>query len=134
LQVIDYGGFEVLTAVTVKNIIFWDVTLCIPVDVHRCFEERNASIFRIEEGVEQVTSNKLAPKQSKLGEILFALLVACFLLGSCFGLHLNPEYGGNTFMRNIDKLQRDYTSSHPRTQYSLSNTYCDAFDHLLGNG
>jgi hypothetical protein len=58
--------FEVLTAVTVKNAIFWDVTLCIPGDVHRQFEERNASIFRIEELVEQVTSNKLAAKESKV--------------------------------------------------------------------
>jgi hypothetical protein len=42
------------------------VTPCIPVDVHRRFEERNASIFSIEELVEQVTSIKLAAKESKV--------------------------------------------------------------------
>jgi hypothetical protein len=30
-------GFEVLTVVAVKRIIFWDVMPCIPVDVHGCF-------------------------------------------------------------------------------------------------
>jgi hypothetical protein len=41
-------GFEVFTAVTVKNAVFWDVAPCeyITTDVS---EERVASIFRVEE-------------------------------------------------------------------------------------
>jgi hypothetical protein len=41
------GGFEVLTAVVMKNQIFWDATLCSPVEANRRFEGTCCINFRI---------------------------------------------------------------------------------------
>jgi hypothetical protein len=30
-------GSEVLTAAVMKNSVFWDITLCSPLEVNRCF-------------------------------------------------------------------------------------------------
>jgi hypothetical protein len=49
-------GFEVLTDVTVKNTIFLDVTPCKPVEIHRYFEERTASVFRADEYIKKATN------------------------------------------------------------------------------
>jgi hypothetical protein len=36
-QIFFYVGFEVLTAVVMKNTIFWDITPCSPLKVNRRF-------------------------------------------------------------------------------------------------
>jgi hypothetical protein len=41
---------------TVKRTLSWDVTPCSLVEVYQRFEERTASIFRVEEYVEQASS------------------------------------------------------------------------------
>jgi hypothetical protein len=48
-------GFEVLTAVVMKSSVFWDITPCSPSKANQCSEEHVASIFRVEEYVEQET-------------------------------------------------------------------------------
>jgi hypothetical protein len=35
-----------------------------------------------------------------------------------FNLLFDPEDGGNTFLRNVDKYLLDYTASNPRRYYS----------------
>jgi hypothetical protein len=45
----DLVGFEVLTAVVMKNTIFWDITSCSTLKVNRCFGGNTASMFRVEE-------------------------------------------------------------------------------------
>jgi hypothetical protein len=41
-------GLEVLTAVVMKSILFWDRTPCSPLRINRCFGEIITSIFRAE--------------------------------------------------------------------------------------
>jgi hypothetical protein len=41
-------GFEVLTEVVLKSIIFWDIMPCSPLRVNDVSEEHIASIFRVE--------------------------------------------------------------------------------------
>jgi hypothetical protein len=43
------AGFEVLTVLNMKSTIFWDVTPCSPVEVHRLSEGHTASTVRVEE-------------------------------------------------------------------------------------
>jgi hypothetical protein len=51
LNIRDYVGFEVFTAVVMESIIFWDVTPCSDVS-----EEHIASILRVEEIISARTS------------------------------------------------------------------------------
>jgi hypothetical protein len=41
--------FEVPATVTMKNTVFWDVTVCSTVDVYRYFKGKPVSIFMVEE-------------------------------------------------------------------------------------
>jgi hypothetical protein len=41
-----FVAFEVLTAVTMKSSILWDVMLCSPLKVERPLEEHATSIFK----------------------------------------------------------------------------------------
>jgi hypothetical protein len=54
----EFAGFEVLTAVTMKCIIFWDVTVCSPLEIHAELEECTASIFRVKEKAKKPMSKK----------------------------------------------------------------------------
>jgi hypothetical protein len=52
--------------------------------------------------------------------IIFWDMMLCVLLGFCFllGLLFEPEDGGSSLLRNVEKLRPDYTTSHSRRQYS----------------
>jgi hypothetical protein len=43
-----------------------------------------------------------------------AVLATCFRAGSLLGLFLNPEDGGDMFLRNVSRLSTDYTALYPR--------------------
>jgi hypothetical protein len=42
-------GFEVFTAVVIKNYIFWDITACSPLKLIDVSEEQVTSIFTVKE-------------------------------------------------------------------------------------
>jgi hypothetical protein len=42
-------GFEVLTAVVMKNTVFWDITPYSPLKINSILKEHMASIFGVEE-------------------------------------------------------------------------------------
>jgi hypothetical protein len=65
-------GFEVLTAVVTRNVIFWDITLCCLFQVNRCF----GNICRLQ---------------------FQCLLAAYFHAALLLGLFFDPETGGNVF-------------------------------------
>jgi hypothetical protein len=75
-EINGYLGLEVLTAVVMKSIAFWDITLCIPLKVNRRF----GGTYRFHL---QIRINR-----------------AIATLVSLFGL-INPEDGGNMFFRNV---------------------------------
>jgi hypothetical protein len=75
-QCIFFVGFEVLTAVVMKSIIFWDITQCSPLKVNRRF----GGTYRLH---------------------LQALLATCFYTGFLLGLYFDPEDGGDMFVRNV---------------------------------
>jgi hypothetical protein len=56
-------GFEVLTAVVMKNTLVWDITPTSPLKVNQRFGGHSTSIFRVEEYTEQGTSLKPCGKQ-----------------------------------------------------------------------
>jgi hypothetical protein len=92
-----YVGSEILTAVVMKNSIFWDITprsLLKSTDVS---EEHVASI----------------------------LSSACYLLRAGFlrGLFFDPEDGGDMFLRNVGSISMDYKASYPRRQNSSRFIY-----------
>jgi hypothetical protein len=46
------------------------------------------------------------------------------VLAAClFGLLLDPEDGGSKFLRNVGKLQPDYTASHPKNTGSVFTAF-----------
>jgi hypothetical protein len=45
---IKFMGFEILMAVSIKIMVFWDVTPCSLIDTYQDLEDPAASIFRIE--------------------------------------------------------------------------------------
>jgi hypothetical protein len=71
---VKYVGFEVLTAVIMKSIIFWDMTPCSPLSFNRRFGET----YR-----------------------LHLLLVTSYHAGLLFRLFFDPEDGGDMFLRNV---------------------------------
>jgi hypothetical protein len=81
-------GFEVLKAVTVKDILLLDVEPCSLVPTFRM--------------------NVLPPSSAQ------SLLLTIYL----FGLPLDHENGGISFLRNIDKILPTYTAPHPVSQFS----------------
>jgi hypothetical protein len=84
--------FEVFTAVTMKNAVFWGVALCRS-RVNRRFGGTYCSIFRVEKPASE--------------EPVWA--------GGCRFFY--PEDGGNTFIRNVGS-HKTYTAPHPRRQHS----------------
>jgi hypothetical protein len=80
--------------VVMKSIIFWDVT---PWDATDVSEEHIASIFRV----------CLPPA--------YLLVLA--------EIFLDPEDGGDMFLRNVGCISTDYTASHSRRWYSPFITY-----------
>jgi hypothetical protein len=50
--------------------------------------------------------------------VLIGSLYSLNLAGYLFGLHLDPEDGGSTFVRNVRGHSPGYTLLHPRIKYS----------------
>jgi hypothetical protein len=84
-------GFEILTAVVIKSVIFWDKTPCSPLKVNRRFGEKYRLYFKAEDST-------------------FHLFFVDFLLGLFFG----PEDGGDIFLLNVGLLSTDHMTLYPR--------------------
>jgi hypothetical protein len=65
------AGFQVLTAVVMKSTIFWHITPCSTLKVSRRFGGTST------------------------------LLATCFHASFLLGSFLDPEYGGDMFLRNV---------------------------------
>jgi hypothetical protein len=108
-------GFEVLTAVVVKNIIFWDVTPCSLLRCNRRFGET----YRVHlQGRRKLYQHEPASTQ---------MASKMFLLKFFF----DPEDGGDVFLRNVGCISTDYTASHPRRLYSFFYVNVGCL-HLVG--
>jgi hypothetical protein len=86
------AGFQVITAVTTKNVVFWGVCRAIWKNYTDISKEHTASIFRVEEYAQQTTSREQAASTA-----------------------LN---GGSAFFRNVGKRLAEYTASRPRRHCS----------------
>jgi hypothetical protein len=79
-------GFQTLTAVTMKSFIFWDVTPCSPVEVHRCCGIRTASNFTLVTLIFASICSHWAPRQSHISHTArspcFMFLLAAYLVYS----------------------------------------------------
>jgi hypothetical protein len=73
---VNYVGFKVLTAVVMKNYIFWNITPCSPVKVNR----------RLRAACPSSSGSKSVPSKKAAWH---------FLLGLLF----DPEDGSNMFLR-----------------------------------
>jgi hypothetical protein len=87
-----------------ESTIFWDVMICIPVEVHRCSEETIVSIFRVKDAIsnDEDASNKLSAACGR-EESAFVFIVAC--LG-----YIRPENGGSKSLRYVDERLLVYTT------------------------
>jgi hypothetical protein len=89
--------FEVFTAVVLKSIIFWDMTPCSTLSFNRRF----GGTYRLHLQGRRIVQ------------------AACHLLARWFAeLFLDPEDGGDTFLRNVGYNSTDYTASYVRRWYS----------------
>jgi hypothetical protein len=71
---------------------FWDISPCSPLKINRRFEKHIASTFRVEE--------------------------FCFYFRTLLGLFIDPEDGGDIFLRNIYWVSADYTALYSRSYFS----------------
>jgi hypothetical protein len=95
-------GFEVVTEMIMKSIIFWSITRCSPLEVKRRF----GGTFRFHlHGGRIIPSKKAASKQVASRE---------FYSGFLLGLFLDSEAGGDIFLRNVACVSTDYTALYPR--------------------
>jgi hypothetical protein len=78
----EFVGFEILTAVVVKNTIFWDITPCIPLSVNRRF----GGTYRLHL---QGQKNKLSKKPARK-QVASRIIHACFLSGFLISLFFRP--------------------------------------------
>jgi hypothetical protein len=102
-----YVGFEVLPAVFIKSIIFWSITPCSPLKVNRHF----GGTYRLHLQGRRIRQARYQRESRCQAEFYFK---AGFLLV----LFLDPEDGGDMFIRNICWLSTDYTAIYSRRQYS----------------
>jgi hypothetical protein len=82
-----------------ESIIFWDVTPYSPVQVHRRFEDRTASIFKGQKVSKARNQKEAGSKMS-----------ACPLLVSRLASVL--EDGGSMVVRIVSKFLSDYMTLH----------------------
>jgi hypothetical protein len=75
-------GFEVFTAVVMKSIIFWDMTLCSPLSVNRRFG-----------GTYRLHLHGRRNKFSKNQQVSTTCLPPAWFF--------DPEDGGDMFLRNV---------------------------------
>jgi hypothetical protein len=85
--------FEVFTAVTMKNVVFWDVAPC-----RSCVNRRFGGTYRLHlQGIKiQRARNRLAARA---------------------GFFPTLQDGGDMFLRNVG-LHKIYTAPHPRRRHS----------------
>jgi hypothetical protein len=93
-----YVKFEVFTAVTMKNAVFWDVALC-----RSCLNRRFGGTYRLQ-------------PQS-------AATCSRWLLARGF---FYPEDGGDTFLQNVGS-HKIYTAPHPRRRHSSNSIVFSSF-------
>jgi hypothetical protein len=74
---LNYVGFEVLTAVVMKSTIFWDITRCTPLSVNRRF----GGTYRL----------RLQGRRN----------ATCLLAGFLLNLFFDPGNGDDMFLRNV---------------------------------
>jgi hypothetical protein len=104
-------GFQVLIAVVMKSTIFgiWRRAVCwVSTDVS---EEHIASIFRVEK-------ISWARNQHESRWQAHVCLAHVLTLVSCSAYVLDPEDGGDMFLRNVGWYSTDYMTLYPRRWYS----------------
>jgi hypothetical protein len=97
-------GFEVLTGVAMKSPTFWGITPCSRLKVNWRFGgtyRRHLQRRRISRARNQHEGKWQAEPHTN------------FLLG----LFLDPDYGRDMFLRNVDWLSSDYTALYPKREY-----------------
>jgi hypothetical protein len=102
---------EVLTAMVIKNSIFWDITPCSPFN-QRMFRKNKSLPFSGSKN----KSRKRPARSRQQADYDCYLLLARFLLGLFFG----PENGGDIFLRKLRCFSTDINALYPRRDlYSL---------------
>jgi hypothetical protein len=122
IKICAFVGFEVFTAVTMKNAVFWGVAPCrcgrsytgfrqLPADLHRPFP---TPLYLF-------PCATLPPHQ--LIYIAGSLRLAASSAATCSRWFFArgffyPEDGGDTILQNVGSIDHIYTASHPRRRHS----------------
>jgi hypothetical protein len=96
VQNLLFGTFEVFTAVTMKNAVFWDVAPC-----RSCVNRRLGETYRL-----HMQGRKIRKRATN---------VSRWLQSACGFFY--PEDGGYTFLRNVGS-HKIYTAPNPRKRHS----------------
>jgi hypothetical protein len=105
-----YILFEVLTAVVMNSLIFWDITPCSPLKVNWCFG-RTCRLHLQGRRISQARNHHEAGTS-------WANLPCCFMVVSFLVYSSNPEHGDGMVLRNVGWLSTDYTVLYPRRRNS----------------
>jgi hypothetical protein len=102
--------FEVFTAVTMENAVFWDVALC-----RSCVNRRFGGTYRL-----HLQGRKIRERGTSCSHLLTLVHYSRIFY---------PEDGGNTFLRKVfwDKIN---TAPYSRRRHSSSS---NKFDHQIQN-
>jgi hypothetical protein len=92
-------GFEVFTALTIKNAVFWDVAPCRSCELTRRFGGK----YRL-----HLQGRKICERGTSVNRLLATY--------SRWFLASYPEDGGHTFLRNVDS-HKICTAPHPRRRH-----------------
>jgi hypothetical protein len=116
LQQLKYFRLKILTVVTIKSIIFWDMTTHTLVEIQLYFRR----MYGLHLQGQRIKSSKQQQMsfQSDLSTNLWDHFGPWEILNDnelspSFLLHFNPEDGSSTFLRNVSQLLPDYIVSHP---------------------
>jgi hypothetical protein len=108
----QFVRFEVFTAVTMKNAIFWDVAPC-------CY--LLTLVPRSQISLPCRKRRYVPPKHRFISQDLHSATsqsaATCSRWFLAFGF-LYPEDGGDTLLRNVGSFHRIYTAPHPRRRHS----------------
>jgi hypothetical protein len=98
----NLAGFEVLTAVVMKSIIFWDITLCSPLSV----DWRFGGTYRLHHQGRKISWAR-NQRESRWQE-------GGFHAGFFLSLFSGPEDGGDMILRNVGWHSAHYKALYPR--------------------
>jgi hypothetical protein len=101
-------GFEVFTAVTTKNAVFWDVAPC-----SSCVNRRFGGRYRL-----HLQARKMRDRGISVSRWLQTELRS---VGSLTRTFFYPEYGGDTFLRNVVSLKTKCCPYEPFTKKTKPN-------------